>query len=98
MIHGILLVKCYNDILCACSFLLFFGDGEGEGWTHLLYGGSVEDEEDNFGVSIFIDTMTWRFLFSNGDIKAEMISPPWNNFLRSLLHFVVVRSGNDEGL
>jgi hypothetical protein len=26
-----------------------------------------------------------------------MMSPPWNNFLRSLLHFVVVRSGHDEG-
>jgi hypothetical protein len=42
--------------------------------------------------------MTWRFLFSDGDIKAEMMSLPWNNFLRSLLRFIVVRSGNDEGL
>jgi hypothetical protein len=29
---------------------------------------------------------------------AEMISPPWNNFLGSLLCFVVVRSNHDEGL
>jgi hypothetical protein len=28
----------------------------------------------------------------------EMMSPPWNNFFRSLLHFVMVRSGHDEGL
>jgi hypothetical protein len=27
-----------------------------------------------------------------------MMSPPWNNFLRSLLCFVVVRSGHDEEL
>jgi hypothetical protein len=39
---------------------------------------------------------TWRHLFPDGGIKAEMMSPPWNNFLRSLLHFVVVRSGHDE--
>ena len=26
------------------------------------------------------------------------MSPPWNNFLRSVLRFVVVRSGHDEGL
>jgi hypothetical protein len=34
-------------------------------------------------------------LFSDGDIKAEIVSPPWNNFLRSLLCF---RSGHNEGL
>jgi hypothetical protein len=38
--------------------LLLSGDGEGEGWNHLLHGGSVEDEDDNFGVSIFIDMTT----------------------------------------
>jgi hypothetical protein len=31
-------------------------------------------------------------------MKAEMMSPPWNNFLLSPLHFVVVRSGHDKGL
>jgi hypothetical protein len=30
--------------------------------------------------------------------KVEMMSPPWNNFLRSLLRFVVVRFGHDERL
>jgi hypothetical protein len=38
----------------------------------------------------------WRLLFPDGGIKAEMMLPPWNNFLRSLFHFVVVRSGHDE--
>ena len=37
-------------------------------------------------------------LFSDGDINAEMVSPPWNNFLRSLLRFKVVRSDHNEGL
>jgi hypothetical protein len=76
--------------------LLLSNDGEGEWWNYLLHGGSVEDEGDNFGVGIFIDITTWRLLFSDGGIKAEMMSPPWNNFLRSLLRFVVVRSGHDK--
>ena len=38
------------------------------------------------------------FFFPNSDIKAEMMSPPWNNFIQSLLCFVVVRSGHDKGL
>jgi hypothetical protein len=38
--------------------LLISVDGEGEGWNHLLHGGSVEDEGDNIGVSIFIDMET----------------------------------------
>jgi hypothetical protein len=78
--------------------ILISGDGEGEGWNRLLHGGSVEDEDDNVGVSIFIDMTTWRLLFLDGGIKTEMMSPPWNNFLRSLLRFTVVRSGHDEGL
>jgi hypothetical protein len=78
--------------------LLISVDGEGEWWNRFLHGGSVEDEGDNVGVSIFIDMTTWRLLFSDGGIKAEMMSPPWNNFLRSLLRFVVVRFGHDEGL
>jgi hypothetical protein len=41
---------------------------------------------------------TWRFLFSDSDIKAEMMSPPWNNFLQSLLYFIMVRSSQNEGL
>jgi hypothetical protein len=63
-----------------------------------LHGGSVEDEGDNVGVSIFIDMTTWRLLFPDGGIKAGMMSPSWNNFLRSLLRFIVVRSDHDEGL
>ena len=78
------------------NYLLLLS-GDGEGWNRLLHGGSVEDEDDNFGVSIFINMMTWRLLFLDGSNKAEIMSPPWNNFLRSLLCFVVVRSDHDEG-
>jgi len=78
--------------------LLLPDDDEGAGWIRFLHGGSVEDEGDNYDVSIFIGMATWRLLFPDGDIKAEMVSLPWNNFLRSLLRFIVVRSGHDDGL
>jgi hypothetical protein len=61
--------------------LLISVDGEGEEWNRFLHGGSVKDKSDNVGVSIFIDMTTLRLLFSDGGIKAEMMSPPWNNFL-----------------
>jgi hypothetical protein len=73
---------------------LLFGDGEGAGWIRFLHGGSVEDEGD-ISVSNFIGLTTWRLSFLDGDIKVEMKSPSWNNFLRSLLRFVVVRSDHN---
>jgi hypothetical protein len=60
--------------------LLLSGDGEGERWNRFLYSGSVEDKDDNFGVSIFIDMTIWRLLFPDSNIKVEMMSPSWNNF------------------
>jgi hypothetical protein len=59
-------------------YLIFLlsGDGEGAGWNRFLHGGSVEDEDNNYGVSILTGTTTWRLLFPDGDIKAEMVSPP----------------------
>jgi len=41
---------------------------------------------------------TWRLLFPVSGIKVEMMSPPWNNFLQSLLRFIMVRSSHSEGL
>jgi hypothetical protein len=89
-----------NFLVLEFYFLLLIlsGNGKGEWWNRLLHGDFVEDEGDNFGVSIFTDMTTWRLLFPDGDIKAEMMSPSWNNFLRSLFRFVMVRSGHDEGL
>jgi hypothetical protein len=77
--------------------LLLSSNGERAGWNRFLHGGSVEDEDDNYDVSI-LTSMIWRLLFSDDDIKAEMVLPPWNNFLRSLFRFIVVKSGHDEGL
>jgi hypothetical protein len=56
--------------------LLISVDGEREGWNCFLHGSSVEDEDDNVGVSIFIDMTTWRLLLPDGGIKAKMMSPP----------------------
>jgi hypothetical protein len=55
--------------------LLLSGDDERAGWNRFLHGDSVEDEDDNYGINI-LTSMTWRLLFSNGDIKVEMVSPP----------------------
>ena len=62
--------------------LLLPGDSEGTGWIRFLHGDSVKDEGD-ISVNNFIGLTTWRLGFSDGDIKAEMMSPSWNNFLRS---------------
>jgi hypothetical protein len=58
-----------------CFPLLFSDDGEMVGWNHSLHGVSVEDADNNYGVGIlkFEDMET---LFSDGDIKTEMVSPP----------------------
>jgi hypothetical protein len=81
-------------------YLLLFlsDDGKRARWNSFFHSGSVEDEGDNYDVSIPTGMMIWRLLFSDGDIKAKMVSPPWNNFLQSLLGFIVVRSGHDKGL
>jgi len=34
-----------------------------------------------------------KTFISDGDINVEIVSLAWNNFLWSLLHFIVVRSG-----
>jgi hypothetical protein len=78
-------------------YLLLSDDSERTELNRFLRGASVEDEGDNDGISI-LTSMTWRLLFSDGNVKTEMVSPPWNNFLRSLLHFIMVRSGHNEGL
>jgi hypothetical protein len=41
-----------------------------------LYGGSIEDTGNNYGINILTGLTAWRLLFPDGDIKAEMVSPP----------------------
>jgi hypothetical protein len=43
--------------------LLLSGDGERAGYNRFLYGGSVKDAGNNYGVSILTDLMTWRLYF-----------------------------------
>jgi hypothetical protein len=78
--------------------LLLSGDDERAGWNCFLYDDYVEDGGDNYDVIILTGMMTWRLLFLDDDIKTEMVSPPWNNFLRSLLRFIIARSDHDERL
>jgi hypothetical protein len=49
--------------------LLLSGDDERKGWNHFLYGDSIEDGGDNYGVNILIGITTWKLLFADGDIK-----------------------------
>ena len=74
----------------SCLVLLLLSDGEGVGWIGFLHSDSDEDDGDNYGVSNLLGMMAWRLRFPNDDIKAEMMLPSCNNFLRTLLHFVVV--------
>jgi hypothetical protein len=55
-------------------YLLLSSNGERVGWKRFLHGSSVEDEGDNYGISI-LTGMTWRLLFSDSDIKADMVPP-----------------------
>jgi hypothetical protein len=54
--------------------LLLSVEGEGVWWICFLQDDSVEDEGDN-GISNFLGMTTWRLVFSNVDIKVEMMSP-----------------------
>jgi hypothetical protein len=76
---------------------LLSGDGEEVWWNRFLHDDAAEHEGDNYGISNFIGITIGRPFFPDGDIKTEMMSPLWNNFLLSLPHFIVVRSGHDEG-
>ena len=87
-----------RSLVSGIYLLLLPRDGEGSGWIHFLRGGSVEDEGDNYSVSI-LTSMIWRLLFPDDDIKMEMVSPPWNNFLClfSILSWLDLASMKDLG-
>jgi hypothetical protein len=72
-------------VLVIYLVLFLSGDGERAGWNRFLRGSYVEEEGDNYGINNF----TGGPFFPDDDIKAEMISPPWNNFLRSLSLFLL---------
>ena len=64
------------EIYFLLLLLLLSGDGERVGWNHFLHSGFDEDEVNNYGISILTGLTTWGLLFSDGDIKVEMMSPP----------------------
>ena len=63
-----------------------------------LHGSSDERGGAIYDVCNFLGVTTWRIRFSDGGIEAEMVPSSWNNFLRPLLRFVVVRSNHGERL
>jgi hypothetical protein len=77
--------------------LLHSGDARGQGGIVFSIAALLKMRATIATLVSILTSMTWRLLFPNSDIKAEMVSLPWNNFLRSLLRFIVVRSGYNEG-
>jgi len=58
----------------------------------------IEDAANNYNISMLTSLTIWKFLFSNNNIKVEMVLSSWNNFIWFLLHFIAVRSGHDKRL
>jgi hypothetical protein len=63
-------------IHCGQIYFLLSVDGERAIWNCFLYGGSVEDTDNNYGISILTGLTAWRLLFPDDYIKAEMVPPP----------------------
>ena len=81
-----------------CFLLLLSGNGEEIGWLESLHGGSEEGGGGIYSVGNLLGATTWRIRFPDGVIEAGMVPSSWNNFLRQLLRFSVVRSNHGEGL
>jgi len=50
--------------------ILLSGNSEMVGWNRFIHGGFIEDKDDKYGVNI-LTSMTWRLLFTNGDIDQD---------------------------
>ena len=81
-----------------CFLLLLSGNGEEIGWLESLHGGSEEGGGGIYSVGNLLGATTWRIRFPDCVIEAGMVPSSWNNFLRPLLRFAVVRSNHGEGL
>lgn len=69
------------------------------GWIwSSIHGDSDEGNGYNYDVDNFISLTTRKNRFLDADVEAGMMLLSWNNFLRPLLHFAVVRSSYDETL
>ena len=81
-----------------CSLLLISGNGEEIRWLGSLNGGSDEGGGGIYSVGNLLGATTWKIKFPNGVIETGMVPSSWNNFLRPLLRFAVVRSNHGEWL
>ena len=79
-------------------FLLLSGNGEEIGWLGSLHSGSDEGGGGIYSIGNLFGATTWRIRFPDGVIEVGMVPSSWNNFLRPLLRFAVVRSNHGEGL
>jgi hypothetical protein len=90
-------VKVLPWLLLQTSFGVVDGaisDGSFGRLVYLLIHGGFDKGGGNF----FSAMTSWRIMFPDADIEAEMVSSLWNKFLRPLLYFVVVRSNHGEWL
>jgi len=61
-------------VLGICLLLsLLLVDGKEVGWIWFLHAKSNEDEDDNYGVSNFLDMTTWRIVEYNGPLAHNYI-------------------------
>ena len=81
-----------------CFLLLLSSNSEEIGWLQSLHGGSDDGGGGIYGVGNLLGATTWRIRFPDVVIEAGMVPSSWNNFLRPLLRFAVVRSNHCEGL
>ena len=88
-------MSCF--VVWEICFLLLSGNGEEIGWLGSLHGGSDEGGGGIYNVGNLLGATTWRIRFPDGVIEAGMVPSSWNNFLRQLLCFAVVRSNHGEG-
>lgn len=74
-------------------FLLFLFDyGHEVGWIWDFHGGFDEDDGNNDDINKFLRMVTWRIRFLVDGIKMGKMPSSSNNFLRSLLCFIIFRS------
>jgi hypothetical protein len=60
------------SILVLGIYFFLTGDGERIGWNRFLYGGSIEDEGNNYGISILTGLIIFRWRHQGGDGVAAM--------------------------
>jgi hypothetical protein len=85
-------------IVLEICFLLLSDNDEEIGWLGSLHDGSDEGCGDIYAVGTLVEVTTWRISFPDGDIVLGMVPSSSNNFLWSLLYFIVVRSNHGERL